>query len=289
MKTIAILYPGDMGSALAKIFQLHSFKCVSCLARRSARTKKLAENAGVIEVPESELAHVDAVLSILHPNKAFETAERLSKVMRRGFYIDANAVSPQTTNKMANMFNQPSGATFIDAGIIGGPPQLVDGEYTRPTFVISGQVDKLLQDIPDFGKAMKLRRVGDEIGNASALKMSYASMTKGAYALGLQSFTSAALHHVLEDLRELLSSSAPQHAKFTEGGIVGCAPKAGRWVGEMEEIAETFGEDLFTPDVYNGIAQVYQTVHNSVLGQETPEHRVRGKTVEDVIAGLHER
>jgi len=59
---------------------------------------------------------------------------------------------------------------------------------------------------------------------------------------------------------------------------------------EMDEIGKTFEEvGGWKSNVFKEIAGVYRHVsEDSVLGQEHGESRVRGKTVEDVVAALLE-
>jgi Domain of unknown function (DUF1932) len=60
-------------------------------------------------------------------------------------------------------------------------------------------------------------------------------------------------------------------------------PKAYRWVGEMEEISETFKDEGFDPRIFLGAAETYRFIsEDTELGKENVEHRERGKDVEDV-------
>ena len=61
-------------------------------------------------------------------------------------------------------------------------------------------------------------------------------------------------------------------------------PKAYRWVGEMEEVAETFSTQVgFEKDIFHGIAEVFKVIcGDTILGQERTERRQRGQTVDDV-------
>jgi hypothetical protein len=75
---------------------------------------------------------------------------------------------------MSTLFADGS-ITFIDASIIGGPPHLrPDNTWYRPTIALSGSGtrDIHLDDVFDVS------HVGPEIGQASALKMSFASLSK---------------------------------------------------------------------------------------------------------------
>jgi L-threonate 2-dehydrogenase len=66
-------------------------------------------------------------------------------------------------------------------------------------------------------------------------------------------------------------------------------PKAYRWVGEMEEISKTFADEGFDPRLFLGAAETYRFVtEGTELGKEIPEHREKGKDIEDVCHWLVE-
>jgi 3-hydroxyisobutyrate dehydrogenase-like beta-hydroxyacid dehydrogenase len=183
-RTVAILSPGDMGSGLGRLLRKNSFRVVTNLEGRSARSKELAQGAGFEDLGSDYalLTTADILISVLVPSSSTATAQTIaacSKEVQSGrlrtkFYIDANAVSPGTVKKMSALFAD-SGITFIDGSIIGGPPHLrPDGTWYRPTFALSGPGtrDINLDDVFDVS------HVGPQIGQASALKMSFASLTK---------------------------------------------------------------------------------------------------------------
>ena len=62
--------------------------------------------------------------------------------------------------------------------------------------------------------------------------------------------------------------------------------KAHRWVGEMEEIAATFGALGLTPRIFEGVAELYQSVAETELGKETPEETDRTRGLWETIAAL---
>jgi 3-hydroxyisobutyrate dehydrogenase-like beta-hydroxyacid dehydrogenase len=183
-KTVAVLFPGDMGSGLSRLLRAHSFRVISNLRERSARTQELAKAAGVEDVGSDAelLTYAKVIISVLVPSKAYETAQRIASVCRQldrnhlqtQFFIDANAVAPTTTQKIASLFEQ-SGIEFIDGSIIGGSPHLKpDGTWYRPTFAVSGPRTREI----GLDETFDISHVGPDIGQASALKMSFASLTK---------------------------------------------------------------------------------------------------------------
>lgn len=192
-RTVAILSPGDMGSGLSRLLRKHSVRVVTNLEGRSLRSQQLAQNAGLEDLGSDKalLTTADTLISVLVPSASVAIAKRIArcaKTVEHGclhtkFYIDANAVSPGTVRQMSSLFND-SGITFVDASIIGGPPHLKhDDTWYRPTFALSGPGirDINLDDIFDVSY------VGPEIGQVSALKMSFASLTKVETNAGLGS------------------------------------------------------------------------------------------------------
>lgn len=127
-------------------------------------------------------ATCDWVLSILPPSDAFALAEKFLQESAAStrlagtpapVFVDCNAVNPATVHRIAGLFAD-SPSKFIDAGIIGGPPH---DDYA-PTFYASSSEDSLLDSfvgLSKYGlKISALKGEGAGIGDASALKMSYA-------------------------------------------------------------------------------------------------------------------
>jgi hypothetical protein len=92
-----------------------------------------------------------------------------------------------------------------------------------------------------FSKSMlDARAIGSELGAASALKVAYASWTKGTDAVLLAIRAYAAYEGVDNALLEEWRISQPQLEKRCDRAAAVATPKAWRYVGEMEEIAEAF-------------------------------------------------
>ena len=79
----------------------------------------------------------DFFLSILPPDQAEALASRLAPALQslamKPVYVDCNAISPQTAERVAAIV-EPTGAVFVDGGIIGGPPR----EGYSPAIYASG-------------------------------------------------------------------------------------------------------------------------------------------------------
>lgn len=75
------------------------------------------------------------------------------------------------------------------------------------------------------------------------------------------------------------------------GALEACrmTPKAYRWIGEMEEIAETFQDLGLTERIFYGAADVYRFVKDTSLGKETPEECNRDRPLRDIITNLSDK
>lgn len=129
-----------------------------------------------------------------------------------------------------------------------------------------------------------MKHVDSNIGQASGLKMCFASTTKGFTAIAIQSFTTAQQLGVLSELQGHLKEYSPKTGDLAMKGLVGMPPKAYRWVREMQEIADTFNEEGgFDKDMLSGASEVYRIVSEDTdLGAEKTEARDRGRDPEDV-------
>lgn len=113
--------------------------------------------------------------------------------------------------------------------------------------------------------------------------MCFAATTKGFAAILIQSFTTASSLGMLEDMKKEIQDMNPQALIGVEKSLPSFAPKAYRWVREMEEIADTFSEEGgFKEQLFLGVVQVYRTMaEDTVLGDERFGDRERGTTLDD--------
>ena len=102
------------------------------------------------------------------------------------------------------------------------------------------------------------------IGAASAMKLSYAGITKGCTAIGSAMMLGATRGGTADALLQEMSESQPMLLNWMRGFVSRMPPKAYRWVAEMEEIAEFQKDDPGAAAMYHGIAQFYQQIADVV-------------------------
>jgi 3-hydroxyisobutyrate dehydrogenase-like beta-hydroxyacid dehydrogenase len=254
---VAVLAQGMMGSGVGKRLHQSGADVRTLIGGRSAESAERARVAGMKPASDERamLDGADFFLSILPPGEAENLAHRLAPVLsalaQKPIYVDCNAVSPQTAQRIAAII-EPTGARFVDAGIIGGPPR---GEY-NPRIYASGAAVGETAVLRDWG--LDWRAIDGPIGAASGLKMSYAGITKGITALGSAMMLGAARFGCAEALVAELSSSQPQIFKFLSTTIPRMYDKAYRYVAEMEEISDFHGASKPAADIYAAIARHYE-------------------------------
>ncbi len=243
MTTVGIVSPGEMGAGVGRRLWESGVRVVTTLAGRSERTRERAAAAGIEDLCSlpAVVREADLLLSIVPPGRAMELAQAVGRDAGP-LYVDCNAVSPAT----ARAIGAAVGERYVDAGIIGAP--------SAPRFYASGPHAAELAALP-----LDVRCLDGELGQASALKMCYAALTKGLSALLTESMATADAHGVTAALRAELADSQPE---FLAGAdrLPGVVPKAYRWVAEMEEIAATFEQAGLTPRMLLGAADVYRLV-----------------------------
>jgi 3-hydroxyisobutyrate dehydrogenase-like beta-hydroxyacid dehydrogenase len=207
-------------------------------------------------VSDERLAAANFVLSVLPPGDAVGFAERmaphLASAATKPVFVDCNAISPETVARIAAIV-APTGAAFVDAGIIGAPPQ---PGTKGPVLYVSGDASSRV--LPLTAHGLDVRRVEGGVGAASALKMSYAGITKGLTALGAAMMLGATRAGVSEALHTELAASQPALLPWLTRQLPGMYQKAYRWVAEMEEIADFLREDPAAAQMFHGAAGLYE-------------------------------
>jgi len=270
MNTVGILSPGDMGHAVGQRLREHGLRVIANLSDRSERTRQLASKAGIEEVSSYEalVKEADIVLSILVPAQAGAAAQAvadsLNETGAEPLFADCNAIAPQTTRQIGRVV-EDAGGRFVDASIIGPPPR----REGTTRFYASGTHAKQLARLNEYGLDVPV--VSERIGDASAVKMCYAGLTKGLTALCTELLVAAEALGVRRALLEEYGTSQAAMLQRMEGGLPGMPPKSRRWVGEMEEIAATMASVGLTPKFHEAAADMYRFVGGTSLADRTPE------------------
>jgi 3-hydroxyisobutyrate dehydrogenase-like beta-hydroxyacid dehydrogenase len=250
--TVGFLHPGAMGATLAAT-AVGADERLWAGAGRSAQTAARAAAAGLVDVGDiGELCHrCDLVVSICPPASALDVARQVAETGFEGRYLDANAISPDTSTTIGSLF----GDRYLDGGVIGPPAQRAGTTRLYLAGVGAAEIRGLWA-----GSALDVRALSETAdgAGASALKMAYAGWTKGSSALLLTVNALAREAGVLEALREEWDLSQPGLAERSARAAAGSGPKAWRWEGEMAEIAATMAAVGLPADFHRGAEELYR-------------------------------
>src|SRR5687768_1236416 len=197
-RTLGILFAGEMGSTLGRILVQQGHRVVTPLAERSARTRRLAQGAGLEAVDSvADLARVaEVVFSVVPPDAALAVAREYSAEVAPGsdrLFVDVNSIAPATALEVADVCHR-HGVHCVDGAVHGMAARLP----ASGTLYLSGPRAKQVADL--FSGSLRVNVLGGTIGQASTFKMMISGMAKGVTALFLEMGLAAREAGVLDDL-----------------------------------------------------------------------------------------
>ncbi|MBQ0855711.1 NAD(P)-dependent oxidoreductase (plasmid) [Streptomyces sp. BH-SS-21] len=252
---VGILHPGSMGAAVAACAAANAAAVLWCPSGRSPASVARAEQHGlepVVNLPEL-LDRADTVISLCPPAAAEDLAAEVASHGYGGWYVDANAINPERMLRIEALL-APHAKAVIDGGVVGSPPT---GGKT-PTLFLSGpaaaadRVEALFA-----GTDVRTKTLGHTIGQASALKLAYASFQKTSRVLVALSVGLARAHGVDQELLDIASQRSDSYLAEPEY-IAKTAARAWRWGPEMEEVADTLTAAGLPPDILRAAASTLE-------------------------------
>jgi len=264
---IGILHPGAMGISVAAS-ALHSGHrvCYASQGRGDATLARAADHDLRDLGTLTELCKTSSIIiSVCPPHAAEEVASQVVASGFKGLYLDANAISPQKVIRIGEMLSS-AGISFVDGGIIGGPAW-TPGETW---LYLSGKdVDRIV-DCFSAGP-LEVSAIGEEVGKASALKMCYASYTKGTTALLASILALSEAQGVRPELMAQWERDWPGFPSQAERRARRVTAKAWRFAGEMDEIASTFESSGLPGGFHNAAGEFYRRLEHFKEAEEFPE------------------
>jgi 3-hydroxyisobutyrate dehydrogenase-like beta-hydroxyacid dehydrogenase len=234
---VGLLHPGEMGAAVGLVLQSNGHQVLWASDGRSAATRARAESFRDTGTLAGLVGEAELILSICPPHAALDVARDVDGF--HGIYVDANAISPAHAGEIAALHPR-----YVDGGIVGGPPR-----EPGTTLYLSGSGAAAVAEL--FAGPVLAAAV---VPNASALKMAYAAWSKGTTAL-LLAIQQVARHF---DVEEDWRLAAPEVVEGLPRAKHAAETKGWRWVGEMEEIADTFAAAGEPDGFHRAAAEVYR-------------------------------
>jgi 3-hydroxyisobutyrate dehydrogenase-like beta-hydroxyacid dehydrogenase len=265
MATIGLLHPGDMGAAVGGCLVSVGHEVLWDPAGRSRATTGRALAAELTGVPFDRLiAKSSVIFSVCPPHAALDVARQVADTGYDGVYVDANAVSAATAEKVAGIVTA-GGATYVDGGIIGPPPEVAG--HTR-LYLSGPHADQVR---PLFSRSALDARIAEgPLYAASSVKLAYAAWTKGSNALLLAARALARASGVERTLLAEWALSQKALGPQSERAAAGAAAKGWRWVGEMDEIAASMTAAGLPAGFHDAAAEIFD---RAARAETTGNHR----------------
>ena len=263
---VGFIHPGAMGVSIAASAIASGHRALWASAGRSAETQDRARQHGLDDVGTiADLcAQSDVIFSICPPAAAEAVASDVAASRYKGIFVDANAVSPARMQRIAAIVGGT--ARVVDGGIIGLPA------WKRGTTIhVSGDGCREVAGCFEGG-LVAVEAMDGAIGDASALKMCYAALTKGTTAVLCAIIGAAEGLGVREALYKRWEQDGEGRSVEREMAVRNVTAKAWRYVDEMEEISRTFAEaglpegfHLAAADIYSRLSDLKAGPHPSRL------------------------
>ena len=236
MRSAALLYPGEMGCAVAKVLVADGWAVRTHLSGPSLVCRGDAEAAAIADLGslDEAIGTSDLVVSLVPPAAALEVAATAAEAARRNgrrpLYLDANSVAPATMAAVAATL-AGAGLDCVDGSFIGSAAEL--GGRTRLN--LSGpRAGELAAALP---AAFHTTALGPEVGAASALKLAFAGFNKGLVALFLDVMGAGAVAGRPDELLRCLRDFYPGTVETLERLLPSYPRHAARRADELDELA----------------------------------------------------
>ena len=214
---VGLLFPGEMGAIVGAAAD---GDVLWASEGRSEDTAARARQGGFRDVGSAArlVAESDVILSVCPPGIAEEVARSVAAEGFEGVYVEANAISPDRTERIA----AETGLRLVDGGIIS---------RTQVNLYLSG-ADEDVEAVTRLfdGSEVDAIPLPGDVGAASALKMAFGGWNKIGVLLTAQAYAIARAY----DVADALAGEGVNADSIPRAG-----PKAWRWQDEMEEIART--------------------------------------------------
>lgn len=252
-KTIGILHPGEMGISLAATALNSGMTVYWCTQDRSDASKARAKQLGITALATyQEICDTcDVLISVCPPHAATELAEKVIACNFQGLFADVNAIAPETV-KAIGMRMQQHAIDFVDGGIIGLPATRPGTTWLYLSGAKAGEVAACFNKGP-----LETEVLGDDIGQASGLKMCFAANSKGTAALHAAILGTAEVMGVRAALERQWEIYTPGFTEKSQARIREVARKAWRFTGEMKEIETTQQAAGLPGGFFDAAAEIY--------------------------------
>ncbi|MDQ1803040.1 DUF1932 domain-containing protein [Chryseobacterium sp. PTM-20240506] len=259
---IAILFPGDMGTQIAKTLIKNKYTVITAGEGRSQVTLQNIKDAGIHDVNtlQNIAEQADIIISLANPEASPKVAENiighLKNTDNRPVFIDLNSNTPQIALSIEKMCSKGN-IRFVNGAVMGASKDVPD----QATFVVSGIWRNLFAE--QFGGIFKIKDAGEKTEAASAYKLLFSMVNKGMNALFFETMIAAAHYGILDELNESLQAFLPG----TYQDLIKTTPTypqhISRRIDEMKGLTDMLRSEGLPNTIAAGTAETFERVDES--------------------------
>lgn len=258
--TLGIIGLGEVGGIFGRgllgkvgIDAVYAWDLKFADAASGARARAVADADGVHSVDSMAALCEKATLliSAVTASSTLAAAEEAARHARAGtLFLDLNSASPGTKQRAAQVL-QAAGVDYVEAGVMTSVPPY---GIRVPMLLGGARAAGLVETLTAWG--MDAKAVSEQLGVASAIKMSRSIMIKGLEALVIESYTTARRYGVEAHVLPTLKETFPQIDWDKQGAYFfsRVVQHGKRRAEEMRESAQTVKEAGFPPYMASAIA-----------------------------------
>ena len=198
---------------------------------RSAETQNSIknENIEVLDTFKEVAIKSDILISATSPKSAPDVALKYGRYAQ-GIYLDLNNISPDTTDEIGKTVKN-----LVDGAIIGK----IDSD--NPVMYISGKKADELLFLNEF---ITVKKISDNVGDVSILKMLRSTYTKSLSALLIESFEISKTYGLDDEFFDILAlTEGDEFRQKSLSRISNTLNSSKRKSEELEEIIEFFNKN----------------------------------------------
>lgn len=198
---------------------------------RSAETQNSIknENIEVLDTFKEVAIKSDILISATSPKSAPDVALKYGRYAQ-GIYLDLNNISPDTTDEIGKTVKN-----LVDGAIIGK----IDSD--NPVMYISGKKADELLFLNEF---ITVKKISDNVGDVSILKMLRSTYTKSLSALLIESFEISKTYGLEDEFFDILAlTEGDEFRQKSLSRISNTLNSSKRKSEELEEIIEFFNKN----------------------------------------------
>lgn len=226
---------------------------------------------------QEAIASARLVISVVTADQALVAAQQVAAagLQKDTWYFDMNSVSPAKKKDAAALIDA-AGGLYVDAAVMA---PVMPGRLDVP-ILISGKRSDAAGDVLKECGFGNVRRVGDEVGKASSIKMVRSIFVKGLEALTAECLLAAEKAQVTEDVLSSFDDSWPDKFNYNlERMLV----HGGRRGAEMVEVCDMLSDLEAGLEMSKGAAKWQDELGSAGIGP-VPE-TLSGKLEAVIAAG----